>query len=302
MINKQSFFDNYKIPEAARPYVEIFFTEEEMNILGKYGNRIFKAGDMVEFHKEKAEELLRDYYSRGLISYENIEKYEYRSSDFYSYLDVFVVTRLQEYRKIPAEGRTAIDNWYFDIYYNRLDKNPEKAPTDDVILPLDEALQFVDGHEGQAYLSLCDCRALSGDCGLPLKTCISWKEGVNSRAHRGVSPEISKEEIKQIVREADKNGLMHTVNKNGLCNCCSDCCYLFRGQKKMKSLRFWPKSYYKVEHDRDKCISCGICERRCHFEVFSNSRPVQADVSSCIGCGICVTACPKAALKLVKIE
>ncbi len=299
MPDKQIFYENFKIPEAARPYMDIFFTPEEISILGKYGDGIFKAEDIAEYDKEKAGELLQDYYSRGLVSYENMEKGEYRTSDFYSYLDSFVVARTPEYRSIPAEGRKAIDGWYFAAYYDGLDKNPEKVPTGDIILPLDETLQYIDKQEGQAYLSLCDCRALSGDCGLPLNTCVSWKNGINSRAHRGISKEITREEAKQIVLAADKQGLVHTVNKTGVCNCCGDCCYLFRSREKMKSHQFWPKSFYKVELEHENCIGCGLCVKRCQFGVFSYGKPVQADTGSCIGCGVCVTGCPKDALKLI---
>ncbi|MEM5767972.1 MAG: 4Fe-4S binding protein, partial [Bacillota bacterium] len=150
------------------------------------------------------------------------------------------------------------------------------------------------------YLNYCDCRSLGGDCGLPTRTCITYKNGINSFAHRGLSVHISKEQAKEIVIGADKAGLMHTVNPNGICNCCDDCCYLFRAQSRRNSAGFWPKTQHLVEIDGDKCVACGNCVETCRFHALHISERIDADLSRCVGCGICVQACPAKALKLRK--
>ena len=114
---------------------------------------------------------------------------------------------------------------------------------------------------------------------------------------------ISKEEAKEIVRMADRRGLIHTVNPGGICSCCTDCCYLFRAAARRGSLGVWPKVTYRVELDKTLCVNCGLCRKRCRFSVFTQSGEVLvAAAGQCQGCGLCVTACPTGALRLRKEE
>ena len=79
-----------------------------------------------------------------------------------------------------------------------MDPDPNVRPTGDKILTLDETLDFIDSQNRPVYLNYCDCRSLKGDCGMPTKTCITYKDGVNTFAHRGLSEEIDKEKAKKM--------------------------------------------------------------------------------------------------------
>lgn len=281
----------FDVPDAAKNLLEFFFTEEEL--------RFLEAETREEFSREDYEEtFIRESYKKGIISKVDETGEKYCISNFYNFLDVFVVTRKSEYDTLSLEQKKALDDWYFDAYYNGLDSNPEVRPTQDMVLTLDETLAFIDKQERQIYLNNCDCKSLTGECGLPIRTCLTYRDGINSFTDRGISEKIDKEQAKEIVRQADKVGLMHTVNPGGICNCCGDCCYLFRSQKRRDSVGFWPASAYIVEIDRDKCIACGLCTKRCHFDVFEKDEKITMDVSKCVGCGICVNACPGKALYL----
>ena len=58
--------------------------------------------------------------------------------------------------------------------------------------------------------------------------------------------------------------------------------------------------FYKIKADREKCISCGKCNKECDMGI-----PVQhlvetkgeVNVSDCVGCGRCISNCPKSVLK-----
>lgn len=55
---------------------------------------------------------------------------------------------------------------------------------------------------------------------------------------------------------------------------------------------------FRVRVDREKCISCGKCERVCPMNVpVSSGQSVRANESECILCLKCVEECPKGALK-----
>ncbi|MBC7115104.1 MAG: L-aspartate semialdehyde sulfurtransferase ferredoxin [Archaeoglobi archaeon] len=58
-----------------------------------------------------------------------------------------------------------------------------------------------------------------------------------------------------------------------------------------------------LEHDREKCINCGLCISICPTSVFSFNTDFVLELNEerCVQCGICVSSCPHGALSLVKI-
>lgn len=298
-MNLINFAKKFQIPEVAYSSIDKFFTEEEIDFVEKMEQEIFTREDIEKCIGKNPEEFIKNSYRRGIISIIDEAKRTYKIADFYSRLDIFSISEQEAYRNIPKEDQLALDAWYFDAYYDSLDQDLGVRPTKDEILPIDQVLAFIDKDDRKVYLNYCDCRSLRGECGKPTKTCITYKNGVNSFVHRGLSEEIDKEQAKEVVRQAQKKGLMHTVNPNGICNCCGDCCYLFRGQERRQSIGFWPKTEQIIELNSDTCISCGACIRRCHFGVFTKvDGRIVADVSKCVGCGICVTTCPAKSLEL----
>ncbi len=298
------FIKKFQIPEAAYSSFDRMFTEEEIDFVSRMERETFTEEDVEALGIERGKQFIENAYRRGIISAADPEGRTYRISDFYSRLDIFSISETEIYKSFPEKDRRDLDSWYFETYCSGLDQNLELTPTEDEILPLDQVLAFIDRQDRSVYLNYCDCRSLRGDCGLPTKTCITYKNGINTFAHRGLSEEIDKAKAKEIVKKADKDGLVHTVNPNGICNCCGDCCYLFRGQRKRMSQGLWPKSSYVIDFDREKCIRCGNCVKRCCFGVFEKEEElpekgkISADVSKCAGCGICVKSCPTRALTL----
>lgn len=308
---REKFIELFHVPEAAVSYLDVFFTEEEMDFAESLDREIFSEEDARRILPGDAVSFLRHGYQSGLLSLEAEETPLYRLNNFYGSLDVFCVSQRERYLALPETVRRALDDWYFDAYMDGLDPNPQVRPTQDEILTLEETLDFIDSQgDRPVYLNECDCRSLSGDCGFPTRTCISYRTGINTFAHRGLSEAIDREKAKDIVREADRAGLMHTVNSSGICNCCGDCCYLFRGQERRGSRGFWPRSFHLVSYDPAACVLCGKCIRRCHFDVFSRERASEGDrrgqltvhPAACVGCGLCVTGCPTGALSMESRE
>lgn len=222
---------------------------------------------------------------------------------FYSMLDIFVIDCYPDYQMLSSEQRGALDSWYFNEYCSRTFSGESRVPTDDSVVPLDRALELVEGDDRPIYLCACDCRSLRGDCGLPRMTCLTYRSWPNTTVDRlGISP-ISKQEACKVLRDADAAGLMHTVNAHGLCNCCGDCCYLFRAQRRAGTVRSWPASAWTATIERKACRGCGLCVRRCHMGAISCENGIAAiDPERCVGCGICATRCPAKAIRLVPSE
>lgn len=295
---------NFSIPDVAVPYIDIFFTENDQKVISGVNSEYFTETDVASFIDEDVTTYLDSAYKRGIVSYVNKQKKEYKLNTFYGFLDVFVVTQKERYhREFTREQRGKIDDWYFAAYVEGLDPDYSKRPTEDVILTLDEALEYVDKDDRQLFWTHCDCKCLLGDCNLPTKVCLSYYQGDNTYSDRQVSEPVSKEQAKQIIKDADKAGLMHTWNPNGFCNCCGDCCYLFRAQEVRQSQRLWPRQNYIISFDAGKCVGCGLCTRRCHFNVMTQdeNRKISVDNTRCVGCGICANACPTGALSLIKL-
>lgn len=290
-----AFCEYFEVPKEFSGIVERFFTEEEIRFALLYQCSPFSANEV-------GEAFIKEEYHRGFISKTEENHQVYRLNRFYGMLDVFVVSRKEEYdRKFTKEERNKLDAWYFGEYYKWLLSAGADRPTQDAVLPLDEMLAFIDRQGNRpVYLNFCDCRSLTGDCGLPTKTCITYKNGINTFADRGLSERIDAERAKEIVREADKRGLMHTCNPNGICNCCDDCCYLFRGQKLLGSYGVWLETAYVAELDQDACVNCGLCVKRCRMKAFEKTEGrVRFNEKHCVGCGLCVNSCPKKALRLI---
>jgi ferredoxin len=299
----RKFCVRFGAPAEAEPALDRIVNPAEQRRIADFKKDVFSAADL-----RNAGFSAGELYRRGIVSYADEGAGHFRFSDFYTLLDVFVIAEPEKYRALPAETQAALDAWYFSAYYARLGVNPLERPSADAVLTRDEALRRVETEARQAFLAVCDCRVLAGghnSCEKPLHTCISFRSGINTAAHRGVSSPVTKARAARVILDADDAGLIHTANEDSICSCCMDCCYLSRARKRRDAelsarggtfLR-WPKVSRRVRADWEKCISCGLCEERCPLRLFSvTARRVNAE--QCAGCSLCVNTCPQGALSL----
>lgn len=307
----QKAIERFQIPEEGKDIIGAFLDERELKLLaGWNGPEEFGKEELADWlcsqelvpGQEEALEFIKRAFRRGVLNAGDASG-RYCFGSFYGRLDIFATDEADQYGLLPDEKRRRLDDWYFRAYLAGLGKE-EKRPTADEVLPLEDTLRFIEEKEEQPYLALCDCRMLNGGCEKPVLTCITYRTAPNSFVRRGLAKPITKEEARQVVRDADQAGLIHTVNPGGVCSCCTDCCYLFRAARSRSSEDVWPKVNYRAVLDQEACIGCGACAERCPFGVLKMADGICEAVKpeACVGCGLCETGCPAGAVSLERIQ
>jgi Pyruvate/2-oxoacid:ferredoxin oxidoreductase delta subunit len=189
-----------------------------------------------------------------------------------------------------------------------LDIETEFAPSQEILALLSRSK--VTG------ISNCYCRETqrkyseTPNCDHPIKTCIHIGFGKSLREIPYKSEnlvKVSKREIKQLLEESDRRGLVHQIIyfPNPLfyyvvCNCCPCCCVIMNKFLKSGSPQMI-KSEFIAHTDLVKCNNCGFCEEECNFGTrkFINGKLVLFS-DHCFGCGLCVSKCPEKAIILRK--
>ena len=121
---------------------------------------------------------------------------------------------------------------------------------------------------------------------------------------------LHKDEAKSIMREFDREGLMHSVWTGvspyviGICNCDRDC-GAYRSYIVQRGVPSFFRAEYISEVDWDACRGCKACMQQCQFGAMFYSSALERvyiDPSRCFGCGVCRAACDQGAITLVPRE
>lgn len=155
-------------------------------------------------------------------------------------------------------------------------------------------------------LSFCPCRLShwiadpGNHCEHMVETCLHTGETARWCVEHGQGREITYEEALDLLKRANADGLVHTININGfICNCCSDCCPMFVGFHKFNTKTLIPSPFIpRIEET--ECIACGDCETICPLGAAKVDEIAVIDPDICIGCGVCVTHCPPEAMALIR--
>ncbi len=323
--------------DEARPYVDLMVDEQEMSLIVAMGDKGITgngAAGLLGISRAEAAALLRRLYSRCILNrtVEN-EVTRYSPADFGALVDHFA--KYEDWDDIPAAGRRAINRRFLNEFIAKHRPSVERkigckgppghALSDDTALPNDTVMllsEIEDMLDAATHIVVqpCDCRRLGQNCDRPIETCIWMDEGALDALDRGHGRRLSSAEAKELVRWADKKGLMHTADSewqtrglHAICNCCACDCYPFRAAQELGSQGTWPKSRHIAVHDMEGCNQCGACVKRCHFDAFyydsstlevdgKAERIVLFDPDRCWGCGLCANTCPSGAILMKSLE
>jgi ferredoxin len=325
-----AFMAAFDVWEEARPYIHLMARDDEMQlVVGMQGRAMTPAqvGELFDVPPDEAAAWLHACYMRHIVDKTQIDgQLAYSPGTFYTRLDHFA--KYDRWGDIPAEDRARINRRFLNAFIDKHRPNVERkkrglaaenALPNDTILLLDEVEEMI--HAAEAIVvQPCDCRRLGQNWDLPVETCIWLDDGARAALDRGYGREITREEAVEVIRWADRKGLMHTADSewrsrglHAICNCCACDCYPFRAAQELDSKGVWPKSRYIAAFDPAPCNHCGACVRRCHFDAFYHDgttvevdgktrKTVLFDPDLCWGCGLCANTCPRDAIAMLPLE
>lgn len=158
---------------------------------------------------------------------------------------------------------------------------------------------------GHWSVSPCPCRLSrmlakpTDPCKHMLRTCVHTGPLSRWAVKHGMARELTYEQLLELLRKCNEDGLVHTINIFGqICNCCNDCCGIFHTFK-MGVPTFIPSSFVP-KIDEGACSACGECRDVCPVKAMTVEDVAIVDKNMCIGCGVCVTHCPSQAIALVR--
>ncbi|MHA1278774.1 MAG: 4Fe-4S binding protein [Candidatus Helarchaeota archaeon] len=183
--------------------------------------------------------------------------------------------------------------------------------SDHVVLT-QEASKLIDYQERVA-LTTCYCKHEKDLLGDPCKVtdekeiCLLFGKAAYNAINHNFAREISKEEAKKILRQAEDAGLVHKIfhtkldfsrDIEGICSCCACCCGIFR----LYHEGVWPFhtiTNYLAKLNPDECVGCGTCVEKCQIKAITLEDDLaKIDDTKCIGCGVCTHLCPQGAIDL----
>lgn len=181
------------------------------------------------------------------------------------------------------------------------------------VIPLEDAEKIVDMVQSVTRIA-CICRSVTTGknnaryCLLlgidPLGLIKDWPD-------LEVSLEtLTREEAKRLLREFDKEGLVHSIWTfktpfiGAICNCDHDC-LAYKMQIGSDLLNVMFKAEYLAKIDILSCVGCRNCQRLCQFgaiEYSVDNKKCFINPFKCYGCGVCRNSCQKEAISLVDKE
>jgi H+/Na+-translocating ferredoxin:NAD+ oxidoreductase subunit B len=176
------------------------------------------------------------------------------------------------------------------------------------ILPYERAEEVVRRHRRLA-VAPCICRReqrmVGHGCDRPLETCLVFGGAADFYLHNGLARAIDQKEALDILKLADKSGLVlqpgNSKAASNICTCCGCCCGVLRTLKRHPAPATLVSSPFVATADPATCLGCGTCLDRCQMEALRLEHDkVILDADRCIGCGLCVSTCPSGTLRLTR--
>lgn len=148
------------------------------------------------------------------------------------------------------------------------------------------------------WVSNCGCREEGNGCAQSrLDVCLFFDPAMGGTGSD--FREVKRDFVTGILEEAIQKRLVprpfryeeDKTRVQGVCFCCGDCCYYFRGEDEKAEC---DKGMFIARTDEGVCTGCGTCAEACYFgarEITDGTLAVVGE--KCYGCGLCADVCPE---------
>jgi len=220
--------------------------------------------------------------------------------------------------KIDKEFAELFEQYYLESFHQTMLSEPsvhriiplEKAiPVDIDVMPYEKASNYLDQAQSWGVLD-CICRVqkrlIGQGCEHSVRNCLVFSPKPNAFVRTEEIETLTKEQALEVLEEADREGLVHSVNNAQnevyyVCNCCTCSCGVLRGMVEYGSENSIARSDFYARVDAELCTGCEACLERCAFQAMSMVEGIcEVDISACYGCGLCISACETEALSLIQ--
>jgi ferredoxin len=220
--------------------------------------------------------------------------------------------------KIDTEFAALFEQYYHERFHQTMLMEPsvhriiplEKTiPVDIDVMPYEKASTYLDQAESWGVLD-CICRVqkrlIGQGCEHSVENCLVFSPRPGAFERSEDIRALSKSEALSILEEADREGLVHSVNNAQtevyyVCNCCTCSCGVLRGMVEYGSENSIARSDFFARVNKEQCIGCEDCIQRCLFHAMTMSEGVCiVDTNKCYGCGLCISSCDSKALSMVR--
>jgi Pyruvate/2-oxoacid:ferredoxin oxidoreductase delta subunit len=177
-----------------------------------------------------------------------------------------------------------------------IDAHPMALPTDRLEAVLEQFALFAVGP--------CQCRMAARTqgygCNGPLGNCAVMGQWAQHGIQKGWLRQVSKEEMLDIKREAEAQGMVNWMMNvqaskgQSSCSCCGCCCHAMRMVSELSAPGMFAPPHFRPRLEAGRCTACGRCAARCPMKavlVDARAKSYRVLAERCIGCGQCVLAC-----------
>jgi ferredoxin len=317
----------FRMPAFLLPWTDRFFEPGDLALIAALAAGPRPAAGVLLGLPDLTRAGLERARRRGIVDLSDDGSDTVTLADFHARYEVWAI--FEGWKDVPADVAEQVNEWELDAYVDAVGPDltairrgtlRQGGEAGYSYLLLSEAEELI-GRQTSVFLWPCNCRAMYRRCGKPVNVCLRFDND------RGLGWEISVERALDVVREADRAGLMHTAyagegapQAHGICNCCADCCFPHVAARRLDVAHLWPARLHRAAVDAAACTLCGRCATRCPFgalvvrpaddgagagydvvaqragELQRKPRSLQFAAAECRGCGLCATGCPETAI------
>lgn len=235
------------------------------------------------------------------------------------YLDTIKYMKRLE-KQMPPRFRTMItqSKEEFETGVREIQLN-QPLTSQQAIIPAGNVYDVLRRFKDELAVMHCFCRLHKtqhgGSCRLNLPVdegCILLGPTAAQMVETGVAKPLTYEEACELMKRLDDGGAVHCVYHYGnsvdreemlICNCCADCCLLFKGYHEGGMSKIFTRVYASPQMiDETRCVGCGRCDKVCPTGATFYDKKAQKlvfEYDKCIGCGQCVYQCKFDVRKMV---